>query len=798
MARPGGHCKFSNSREHFPDGSVERGMKRIFCLLIVLVTCVNSARAIGLILVHDEDFWRRRPPGIPSQPVPPRPPRMTLDTVLTRADVRIKDQWATATIEQEFYNPHTQRLEGTFLFPVPKGAQIDKFTMEINGKPVDAELLAADKARGIYEDIVRRMQDPALLEYAGRDLFKVRVFPIEPHSRKRVTLTYSQLLKSENGVAAFALPLNTSRFAARPVKNLALKLELETRHPLKSIYSPSHKVEVKRNGSRHATIGYQAAETLPDEDFQIYFAQERDELGLHLLTHRTGSDDGYFLLLASPGAEEKPGRTLPKDVMFVLDTSGSMAGAKLAQARKALAFCVENLNDQDRFDVLRFATEVEPLFGKLTAAGAESRARAQSFIKHLKPLGGTAIDDALTRALALRPEKADRPYLVIFLTDGLPTVGNTREDDIVANVTRNSGGNTRVFCFGIGHDVNAHMLDKMAEVTRAASQYVLPEEDIEVKVSAFFSKIKEPMLASPKIEFPESVRVTRLYPSPLPDVFKGDQIVLAGRYSGDGSGTIRITGMVNGEPRTFQYDGKFPGASDAHEFIPRLWATRRVGYLLDEIRLRGENRELKDEVVELARQYSIVTPYTAYLITEDESRRGVTLRRRTVQLSDGVQLAEAKAEYDSFMKEKSGSKAISGARSYQQLKAADAPSLAIAAGTADALRYATPPPTTEPLSRAQTSSRPAVIAGKPVSLESAARQFSQQSRFVGGKTFYQNEAQWVDAEVQKLSSSSKVRVQFSSKDYFELQRKHPKAQNWLALGSNVQFVLDGTLYEVFE
>ncbi len=773
-------------------------MKRIICLLLALAACIDSGRAIGLILVHDEDFWRRRPPGVPVQPVTPRPPRVTLETVLTKADVRIKDQWATASIEQEFYNPHAQRLEGTFLFPVPKGAQIDKFTMEINGKPVAAELLAADKARGIYEDIVRRMQDPALLEYAGRDLFKVRVYPIEPHSRKRVTLTYSQLLKSENGVAAFALPLNTSKFSARPVKNLALKLDLETRQPLKSIYSPSHKIEVKRNGSRNATVGYEASETSPDEDFQIYFAQERDELGLHLLTHRTGSNDGYFLLLASPGADEKTGRSLPKDVMFVLDTSGSMAGAKLSQARKALAFCVENLNEQDRFEVLRFATEVEPLFSKLTPAGADARGRAQAFIKDLKPLGGTAIDDALTKALALRPEKADRPYLVIFLTDGLPTVGNTREDDIVANVTRNSGGNVRVFCFGIGHDVNAHMLDKIAEATRAASQYVLPEEDIEVKLSAFFSKIKEPMLASPKIEFPENVRVTRLYPSPLPDVFKGDQIVLAGRYSGEGSGAIRITGTVNGEPKTFRYEGKFSSSSDAHEFIPRLWATRRVGYLLDEIRLRGESAELKDEVVELARQYSIVTPYTAYLITEDETRRGVTLERRSVQLPHGVQRAEAKAGYDSFMKEKSGSKAISGARSYQQLKDANAPSLAITAGNVDALRYAAPPSAQQPLSRAQGAGGPAVVAGKTVTLESVAREFGQQSRFVGGKTFYQNQSQWVDADAQKLAAPSKVRVQFGSKEYFDLQRKDSKAQTWLALGNNVQFVLNGTLYEVFE
>lgn len=782
-------------------------MKRILCrlsaLALLLLACIPAASGSGLILVHEEDFWRRLPP---THPAPVRPPRLLLDTVSTKADVRIKDQIATTTVEQEFYNPHNRQFEGTFLFPVPKGAHIDKFTMEINGKPVSAELLAADKARGIYEDIVRRLQDPALLEYAGRDLFKVRVFPIEPNSRKRLTLAYTQLLKADSGLVNFTLPLNTAKFSAKPIKNLGVKLDLETRHPLKAIYSPSHKVDIKRSGASRATVGFEAADVQPDTDFQLFFAQEKDDLGLNLLTSKKPGEDGYFLLLASPGSEVKHTRVMPKDVMFVLDTSGSMAGAKLEQARKALAFCVENLNDNDRFEILRFATEVEPLFDKLSPVNHDSRTRARTFINNLKPLGGTAIDDALKKALALRPEKADRPYLVIFLTDGLPTVGNTREDDIVANVARASQGNVRVFCFGIGHDVNTHMLDKITEETRAASQYVLPEEDIEVKVSTFFTKIKEPVLASPKIHFPDSVRITRLYPSPVPDLFMGEQLVLAGRYSGSGQGAIRIEGIVNGETKSFAYDVNFPGEADDHEFIPRLWATRRVGHLLDEIRLRGENKELKDEVVELARQYSIVTPYTAYLITEDETRRGVTQNRRTLHFENEVLQREARDNYQLFMKDKSGDKAIAGARSYNQLKSADAPSQAIAAGNVDALSVAPESLLAQqPIRRASGVNGPGLpaqtapqAASKPVMLERAAQQYAQQSRFVGGKTFFQNQTNWVDADAQKFENAKKVRVQFASKEYFDLQRTHPKAQTWLALGNNVQFVMDGTIYEIYE
>jgi Ca-activated chloride channel family protein len=475
-----------------------------------------------------------------------------------------------------------------------------------------------------------------------------------------------------------------------------------------------------------------------------------------------------------------------------------MAGAKLEQAKKALAFCVENLNDNDRFEILRFATEVEALFDKLTDASKANRSRAQSFIKDLRPLGGTAIDDALRKALALRPEKGDRPYVIIFLTDGRPTVGNTQEDSIVDNVKKASGGNVRVFCFGIGTDVNTHLLDKITDETRAFSQYVLPEEDIEIKVSAFFTKIKEPVLASPKLTFPDSIRVTKLYPSTVPDIFKGEQLVLAGRYSGKGDGAIQIEGTVNGETKRFAYDVKFTDEANDHEFIPRLWATRRVGYLLDEIRLRGENKELKDEVVELSRKYSIVTPYTAYLITEDEARRGVAQNVRTLQFENEVRLREAKDNYSFFMKDKSGQKAVNSTRSYSQLKAADAPTADIGIGNVEALRGESQMAPALRIYRAQTPAAPAGIAGRPPVPEAAAQQYAEQSRFVAGKTFFQNSSNWVDSEVQKNANAKRVRIQFGSQEYFDLQKNQPKAQVWLAQGRNVQFVLGDSVYEIYE
>ncbi len=793
--------------------------------LFAVLGLVFSAHAAGFIIITDPSWQPETPPHF--VPPRPRPPHLfaPLEVASVKVDTRVNDQVAVTSVDQEFYNPNAARLEGTFVFPVPKGAHLDKFKMEIDGKMVEAELLGADKARHIYEDIVRRMRDPALLEYAGRDIFKVRIFPIEPNSRKRIHLSYTELLKSDNGLLTYNLPLNTEKYSAKPIKNVSVRVELESKRPLKSIYSPSHNVEVKRDGAHHATAGYEASDVQPDTDFALYFAPEKDEIGLNLLTSKRPGEDGYFLLLASPGVDVKEKELIHKDIVFVLDTSGSMAGKKLEQAKKALQFCIENLNDGDRFEVLRFSTDVEPVFDKLVEAEKQNRQKAEDFVKDLRPMGATAIDEALKRALKLQARgsgysgkedsetrrdrrASDRPFVIIFLTDGQPTIGVTSPNQILDNVKKENSGQTRIFCFGIGTDVNTHLLDKIAEETRGSSQYVLPEEDIELKVSNFFAKIKEPVLSNPTLHFTGDIRVSKMQPSALPDVFKGEQLLIAGRYSGHGNAAIIIEGTVNGEPRKFTYEAKFAEDSDENEFIPRLWATRRVGYLLDEIRLHGENNELRDETTELARKYGIVTPYTAYLIVEDETRREVptTMRSlRGLQEDKDVRL-EAEDAYRSFKLDTTGDAGIGGARASSALKSANAPSAAnTEAGAAFQRRYglsttgigggggasgpgmAPAPNGTTMIARVPTQSR----AGRLL-------HYSNQSQFVGGKTFFLNDNAWVDGSIQKSSHLKHVRLQFGSKDYFDFVSSHPIARPWLALGQNVQFLLEGTVYEIYE
>jgi Ca-activated chloride channel homolog len=746
--------------------------KSLLALAATFLALIAQAHGHGFIIIE-------RPIIVPPpHHIPPPPIIRPIEIQSVRADVRIEGQIATTTIEQEFYNPNDRQLEGTFMFPVPKGANIDKFSMEVAGKMQEAELLPAEKARQIYEDIVRSRRDPALLEFAGRDLFRLRIFPIEARSRKPIKLVFTQLLRSDSGTMTYAYPLGAAKAAeGQAVKNFSLKLELRTEQPLAAVYSPSHKVEVKRDGAQRAVIGYESRDEKPEGDFQLVYSTEARDVGVSVVTHRADGEDGYFLLLAAPTLTTPDAKPQPKDVVFVLDTSGSMAGAKLEQAKKALAFCVENLNAEDRFELVRFSTEAEPLFDRLVDAGAANRGRASSFIRDLKPIGGTAIAAALDRALKLQPEKTDRPFVVIFLTDGLPTVGTRDPQEIIAGAKR-AGAGVRIFSFGIGSDVNTQLLDQIAENTRAFSQYVLADEDIELKVSNFFTRIKEPALTNLRLEFSGGVRTSGMYPAELPDLFKGDQLVLTGRYSGAAEVEARLTGTAAGREQTFTYKVRFEERSTSHDFVPRLWATRRVGFLLDEIRTRGETKEVRDEATELARKFGIVTPYTAYLVVEDEERRNVPMAQRSLQemAKDRRSRDVAASAWSSFKSKHEGEDGVANARSQNAFKYADQAPAAIAGGASEARRAT-------------------VTAAAPPPAEAARlTSYTQQARWVNGRAFYQNGTQWVDAEAQR--ATKRQQVQFGSDSYFELLKKHPEAAAWLALGDNVLIALNDTVYEI--
>ncbi|MBI1375110.1 MAG: VWA domain-containing protein [Phycisphaera sp.] len=756
---------------------------RILSLMILLVTLSGvAALADGLIIIRD-------PVPVPRNHYAFAP----LQIVNHNVKVTITDQVAVTEVDQTFYNPNNQRLEGTYLFPIPKGANIDKFTMDINGKQIEAELLDADKARQIYTDIVRHMRDPALLEYAGQGAFKVRIFPIEPNSNKRVTLKYTQLLTSDSGLTEYVYPLNTEKFSAAPIKSVSVQCEIRTTDPLKTIYSPSHKVETVNHGPTKAVVGFETTNARPDSDFHLVFSTQPPDgkdIAVNLMAYNDADGDGYFLMLASPGSHLASEKIAKKDVVFVVDTSGSMAGEKLDQAKKAMRFCIANLDDGDRFDVVRFSTEAEPLFDGLTEASEANRKKATEFVDGFKPIGGTAIEDALTQALRSRKDRDPaRPFVVIFLTDGRPTIGNVDEDGILKSVATAAGDDTaRVFSFGIGTDINTHLLDRLTEKTRAFSEYVLPDEDIEVKVSNFYTKIAHPVLSDLHLSFSGGVRVTKLHPPVLGDLFMGQQLVAFGRYSGHGDAAIILEGNMAGKEVKLVNEVRFPKKAREHEFIPRLWATRRVGFLLDQIRLHGESGELKDEVTQLARRYHIVTPYTSYLIVEDESRRDVPVASRTIQFQGGAggrereELSNVARRLNS---EKSGDLAVAGAKESQQLRQADS------LDEADAAKR---------VYRAEGLNLPAAAtaptAGPVDDAAAEGQSAAREARFVEGRTFYLQGDEWIDGMVQSKPNAKRIEITFGSDEYFELLDKHPEAAKWLSVGQHVQVLIDTVVYVI--
>jgi Ca-activated chloride channel homolog len=729
----------------------------IFQLAILLLFTSVSVYADGLIIIP-------RPSPLPT-PFP-------LEVVYHHVDVKINGNIAETFIDQEFYNPSNQMLEGFYIFPIPKGAVIDEFSMEINGEMVFAELLDAVKAKQIYENIVRQMKDPALLEYTGQGIFKVRIFPIEPLSKKKVSISYREVLNSDNGMYEYIYPLNTEKFSAKPVKDVRIKVELKTNKEIKNIYSPTHPIDVVNKDNHNAVISFEEENTKPNIDFKLYYNTDNDDVGLSLLTYKSGNEDGYFLLTASPSFIVDEDQINAKNITFVLDVSGSMAGEKMRQAKHALLYSVNNLNPGDGFDIIRFSTEAYSLFGNIEEATESNIKKAEKFIESLKPVGGTNIEEALKIALK-ENDNSGKTHLIIFITDGKPTIGETNDELLLKKLANSNKSKTRIFTFGIGNEINTHFLDKITDLTKATRTYISPNEDIEIKISNFYNKVHSPVLTNLALTFGNGIRTMQTYPNNLPDLFRGSSLIIFGRYSGSGSSRITLSGTVKGKKRTFTLNADLTNDNDEYDFIPPLWASRRIGFLLDQIRLNGEDKELVDEVTQLAREHGIVTPYTSYLIMEDEE-----IRLIRNELTDDFQTLppvpelrkETEGDYYDAMKEKSGDKSVIVSEEFQGLNQAS--------------NYA---------ETKQGGGRMNYKDDKGLE-----RNLTQQVKNIQGRAVYQSGKFWVDSELQNQKVKNQKRIQFNSDEYFKLLNNKPGTAQFLALGQNVRFYYDDTFYEIYE
>src|SRR5215211_149815 len=718
-----------------------RPLLSLVALLSLSLTLIGPAvaRADGVVIVDPPicDFECPEPVFVGDQ----------LNVTSHKVDVTIADQIATTKIDQVFHNPNDWIAEGTYIFPLPDGASVDQFVMVVDGQPIEAKILSAEEARAIYTEIVRKMRDPALLEYAGNGAIQASIFPIEPGGDRRIQIEYRQVLTVEAGLIRYVYPLNTERFSAAPLENVSVHVAVESKEPVRAIYSPSHQVALDRSDDYHFAVGWEDYEVIPTTDFELIYTVSQEQIGANLLSYvDPATQEGFFMLLAAPGISPEQA-AVAKDVIVVLDTSGSMEGEKIEQAKQALIYVLEHLNTQDRFNVVEFSTGVRFYANELKPQS--DAANAVTWASNLQATGGTDINRTLLEGMTFVDPA--RPAYVIFLTDGLPTEGETEVGSILQNVQNSAPENVRLFAFGVGDDVDTILLDTLVQDHHGASTYVRPDERIDEAVSLFYGKVSTPVLTDVQVTLGDAL-IEEIYPQPLPDIFAGTQLVVVGKYRQGGPAPVTLTGNVDGQPQTFTYADQTLASSGGDDFLPRLWATRKIGYLLNQIRLHGENQEWIQAIVDLSVRYGIVTPYTSYLITEDD-----------ILTQQGRANAAEEAAASATSAPASGSGAVDQAQGVASMAESD---------------KAAPAPTDGEGDEGGSGGE----SGSAV-------------RIVGQRTFLLQDGVWIET-IFDSSSMTTIKVQFASEDYFKLMELYPDLAEAFALGDRVIALSHGHPFEV--
>ncbi len=705
--------------------NIRRFLFAALALPLALLVAPGLSMADGIIIID--------PPPHPPKPIVP------LEVKYHKVTVEIENQVSTTHIDEVFVNPNDMDLEGTFIFPLPERASFSDLDMYIDGKKVEGKILDATEARKTYEDIVRRLKDPALLEYVNRNTFKLRVYPIPAHGEKRVEITYTETLTYDFSTVRYVYPLNTEKFSSAPLHEVSLDVLIKSSAPVTTVYSPSHEIDIARKGDREVRLSYEDKNVLPDRDFVLYYTLSDKEVGLSLITYKDRRGPGYFMLLISPQQDIDPSDVVPKDVTFVLDTSGSMKGEKLVQAKDALKYCIGALNTRDRFNIVRFSTDTEKFRSGPVSPDRANRDAAFDFIDGLVARGGTNINDSLTEALAGTPDR-NRPRIVVFITDGDPTVGITDIGSIIKNVAAANRAKARIFVFGVGEDINTHLLDRISSGNHGTSEYVTPTENIESVVSGFFTKINDPAMTNLVLKS-SRVKLRDYYPVTLPDLFAGSQVTVVGTYEGSGPSTITLSGTTGTRETVFEYPVNFSERDAKSDFLPRVWANRKVAYLLDEIRLNGENKELVDEIKDLGMTFGIVTPYTSFLVLEDREQG---FEAPSPAARDDLDMMSGSG----MLKEERGGFAMKSSEAVRDMK-----------------------------------EKTFVDTPKLMSIKQ-----------VGDRTFLLRDKTWIDSAYTEGTRTTDL--SFDSDAYWKLIGDHPDIGKFLALGNSVIFTYDSVWYRV--
>ncbi len=690
-------------------------------------------------------------------PQPWMPPHPRIDIKYHHVDTEINDPIAITKVDQVFANPFDREIEADYIFPIPDNAAISNFTAWLGGKQMQAELLDAVQARRIYEDIVARRKDPALLEYAGRGMYRMRIYPIPPHGEVRIKIQYEQTLQSDNGTVEYLYPLNTEKYSRSNLEDCRVNIKINSFENIGSVYCPTHNIATERINDKSMTAYYSERDIRPDKDMIIYFTRQNKDFGFHLISYkRTTSEDGFFLGILSPPLQSRLQKS-NKNLIFILDSSGSMAGEKIRQVIEALNFGLQNLNPGDRFDIIDYDDNIKEFKSGVVEANDTNIKDAKNFIDNISAGGGTDIYDVLRFACDLIPDNSNPTYL-IFLTDGVPTVGNTNIDDIIKNTTSLNHNRARLFVFGAGYDVNAHLLDRLAQDNKGTSEYVQPNENIEVKVSRLAAKINSPALTDLSLSF-GSMKTDLIYPAPLPDLFFGSEIIITGRFHQLGNSQAIISGKINGKEVTYEFPVSFQRGNSDDELVSMLWANRRIGYLLQQIRLHGKSDELLNEVVFLSKRYGIITEFTSFLIAGDEyiAANGSRNSPAPFLMDNPAAMRSLADATDRLSSEQSGKSAV------MQSKALEAQKFAV------------------------TMPSPTISEGEGKSNSNKIAQ-------IGSQAFFQAGENWIQGDL--VGDKFDIEIERYSRAYYQILDKDPKLGKYLALGETVRLKIGSQVVQV--
>ncbi len=686
----------------------------------------------------------------------PQPVQVWLDHI----HVDIVNQVAEKTYNCTFRNPNPSTIMGaTCYMELEPGAQVDNMSVVVDGKETKAEILDTEKANKVFTEMVAQGGSPALLEYYGNQLIQTRVPRIAANGTVTVKLKYTTVLKQKGGLVRLQMLNTNPKALMQPLKSASVSVNIRSDTPIKNVYSPTHEIALVEKPEWDIAAEWKQENYLPTHPFVLYYQLSEEDISASLLAHREVDEEGAFLLMLSPtmgkgAGQVKQDQILPKDIVFCVDTSGSMLqGNKMEQAREALNHCVRNLRPGDRFNIVDFGTTSRNFSSKgLVHFNDDAKVRALQYVKKLHARGGTAIQEALTVSLD-QFDHDDRMKMIVFATDGLPTIGERNPEAILKEIAEKNRKDVRIFVFGEGFNVNTRLLDFLALDHRGESEYILPDEDISTRIASFFDRVGSPLMTDLRLEI-DGLEISEVFPRKISDVYKGEQVVIYGRYTGHGTKTVRLSGQVDGETRTFEYEMNFPEYSEDERsaFVPRLWAGQKVDFLLNEIRKSEmEDKELIEEVTYLAKRYGIVTPYTSFLLVDDVCN---------------IPREQQVAGFRSRLNGAGGLKA----QSY---------------GTASVVNARL-----QSMNRAQMVNSGAAgnlywQANQALRQEGKSGEALSQIRYVGNRTFYNSNNVWIDSRFEVAEKKNIQQVDVGSKEYFKLLKEDPSLARSMAQGNVV-------------